>query len=534
MRIIQSSWACNQPDLITSNAGWLAPEYNLMSWTLSCLQLKQYYSEVVLYCDSVSAKTLIDVLQLPYTDVVCNLDVLNTYHHQLWALPKIHAYSLQEKPFLHIDGDVFVFEKFEEELLKSGLIAQNVEAATDYYEKIMLSLESKLTFFPKEIIKERELKNPILAYNAGIFGGTDVLFFKEYTEKAFRFVDKNILNLSGINVTNFNIFFEQYLFYCLTKKNKKQVNVLIPEIIGDNEYKGFGDFTKVPFGKKYLHLLGAYKRNEFICKQMANRLRQDYPVYYYRIIELFKKNKTPLYKDYYFFVNTNFQEDLVSRAIKLKTKYFSNEIIKIDPIIKTNNQYQWTNIAVNNLFDKSLLKLLNRKQLQDITDFCQRINGIFKSKFSLFSLDYLYARDLNTTPYFQYLFEDLETIYQKVIIADDCIEIVESKYNWSSFLEKNKSTKSELITILDEEDGENYSVLTPECDSLGFSIGNIDSFDLIILEILEKSKTIQELLDELKEYFDEDELNQSNADFEKLVFGRIKLGIHLKSIRVVY
>ena len=72
MRIIQSSWACNQPDLLTTNAGWLAPEYNLMSWTLSCLQLKQYYSEVVLYCDSVSAKTLIDVLQLPYSDVVCN------------------------------------------------------------------------------------------------------------------------------------------------------------------------------------------------------------------------------------------------------------------------------------------------------------------------------------------------------------------------------------------------------------------------------------------------------------------------------
>ncbi|TRX26596.1 hypothetical protein FNW25_08215 [Flavobacterium franklandianum] len=235
MNIIQSSWACNQPDLLTSNSGWLAPEYNLMSWTLSCLQLKQYYPNVGLYCDSVSAKTLIDVLQLPYSSVICNLDVLNTYNPKLWALPKIHAYSQQEKPFLHVDGDVFIWKKFDDELLKSGLIAQNLESATNYYEEIMKSFESKLTYFPEEIIIERELKKPILAYNAGIFGGTDVSFFKEYTEKAFEFVNKNISNLSVINVVNFNIFFEQYLFYCLAKKKKLNVNVLIPEIIGDNE-----------------------------------------------------------------------------------------------------------------------------------------------------------------------------------------------------------------------------------------------------------------------------------------------------------
>jgi len=110
MNIIQSSWACNQPDLLTANSGWLAPEYNLMSWALSCLQLKQYYPDVVLYSDSVSAKMLIDTLQLPYTEVVCNLDVLNKYHPQLWALPKIHTYSQQETPFLHVDG-MFLYGK---------------------------------------------------------------------------------------------------------------------------------------------------------------------------------------------------------------------------------------------------------------------------------------------------------------------------------------------------------------------------------------------------------------------------------------
>jgi len=131
MRIVQSAWACNQSNLLTSNSGWLSPEYNLMSWTLSCLQLKQFYPEVVLYCDHAYAEMLIDNLQLPYTDVICNLDGLNKYHPQLWALPKIYTYSQQENPFLHVDGDVFIWREFSDYLLKGDLIAQNIEAATD-------------------------------------------------------------------------------------------------------------------------------------------------------------------------------------------------------------------------------------------------------------------------------------------------------------------------------------------------------------------------------------------------------------------
>ncbi|PBJ12292.1 DUF6734 family protein [Flavobacterium sp. ACN6] len=149
MRVIQSAWTCNKPSLLTTSLGWLSPEYNLMAWTLSCLQLKKYYPELILYSDSVSAKMLVDTLKLPYSEVICNLDSLNIYHPQLWALPKISAYSQQEKPFLHVDGDVFIWKKFNDSLVKGNLIAQNIEAATDYYEKIMISLESELNFFSR-------------------------------------------------------------------------------------------------------------------------------------------------------------------------------------------------------------------------------------------------------------------------------------------------------------------------------------------------------------------------------------------------
>ena len=32
--------------------GWIHPEYNLMSWALSCLSLMEHYDEVELYTDS--------------------------------------------------------------------------------------------------------------------------------------------------------------------------------------------------------------------------------------------------------------------------------------------------------------------------------------------------------------------------------------------------------------------------------------------------------------------------------------------------
>ncbi|TRX00372.1 DUF6734 family protein [Flavobacterium gawalongense] len=527
MRIIQSMWTGNEPDMLHTNFGWLSPEYNLMSWALSCLQLKQFYPEVVLYCDSVSAKILIDALQLPYSDVVCNLDVLNSYNPQLWALPKIHSYSQQEKPFLHVDGDVFVWEKFDDNLLQSSLIAQNEDQISDF-EITMRSLETAFTYFPKEIIKERKAKNPIRTYNAGIYGGSDISFFQEYSRKAFEFVDKNTHNFSKTNIAEFNVIFEQYLFYCLAKDKGQPVNVLFSQLFRDNQYKGFGDFDKVPFEKKYLHLFSDYKKSELMCKQLANRLRQDYPIYYYRIIELFRKNEIPLFKNYYF--DDFSQKDLVLNYASIKNNYLEDKIKKFNstPKLQINE-----NLTIDFLIEESARKALDKTQIKDASLFCKKINSIVKNKFSLISHNHLYGRDVNIHQYFQFLFEDIATIYQKKIIAEDIFEIIESSYDWSYYFEKNYHNRLNVNSLPNKDVSVIHSIIIPECDIEGFSISIIDNLDLILLGILEKEKTVQELLDELKVYFDEDDLNESKTEFEMLLFRKLKKAIHNKSIRVL-
>lgn len=80
---------------------------------------------------NLTSSLLTDTLQLPYSKVYLTHDQLKLIHTDLWALPKIYTYSLQKEPFLHIDGDVFLFHPFDSNLMESELIAQNVEVATE-------------------------------------------------------------------------------------------------------------------------------------------------------------------------------------------------------------------------------------------------------------------------------------------------------------------------------------------------------------------------------------------------------------------
>ncbi len=527
MRIIQSIWTGNNLDFLNNNFGWLAPEYNLMSWALSCLQLKKHYPDVILYCDKTSKNILIDVLKLPYSETVCNLDDLNSYHSDLWALSKIYAYSQQEKPFLHIDGDVFIWKKFDNNLLISKLIAQNEDEISSF-KATMQSLESKFYYFPNEILKIRENNNPVRTFNAGIFGGTDIAFFKEYTAKSFEFVNKNLEYFEKIKLSDFNVIFEQYLFYCIAKHKDQKVNLLFPKLIKDNQYKGLGDFDKIPYEKTFIHLLSDYKKSELICKQLADKLRNEYPVYYYRIIELYRSSNIQLFKNYYSEFPQN--ENLLSNYYKIKEAFLESKIEKLN----VGNKRQYNLIIIDSIIDKNKDIILNSEQLKDLNTLCENINQIIKDTFSFISFDYLYCRDIHIDQYFEYLFAEPDLVYEKRLIAESISEIIETKYDWSSFFERNDVKSLNINPCPSIESSEIKNIIIPECDTVGFSITTLDSLDLVILEILETQKTIRALIEKLKNYFDDDDFNESILEFEKLLFLKIKRLIHIKSIRVLF
>ena len=295
MKIVQSYWS--KPTLKTKGintydknaGGWIERKYNLMSWALSCLQFREFYDNVELVTDKAGKALLIDELGLPYTDVQLELDRLNGYNEDIWVLGKLHTYAIQDEPFIHADGDIFIWQRLAAEIENSSLISQHLEVDYPYYEGIIAEIEEKFDYIPQSIVDQRASDTGVRACNAGILGGHNVDFFQNYTEEAFKFIDNNKVHVHNEQIGYYNIVFEQYLFYCMAAEQNADVCYLADNI--GPRFEAFVQFNGVPSRTKYVHPLGFYKKMQSICDQIANRLRKDHPEHYYRIMHLLEENR---------------------------------------------------------------------------------------------------------------------------------------------------------------------------------------------------------------------------------------------------
>jgi hypothetical protein len=289
MKIVQTYWSSSLQQQPLHNAGgWLSAEYHWQSWALSVLQLRQFYDEVELITDAAGKAVLIDTLNLPYTSVRVVLDeALSAYPHDLWALAKIHAYSIQKEPFMHVDGDVYIWKRFEDHIEQAPLVAQNFEVDFPFYRKPLATIKNEFQNVPTCMLNEIHEEKSIFSSNAGVIGGQNYGFFKEYKQLAFGIIDSNAQTLTKIAYNFLNICIEQFLYYCLAKeKSIAMCYVIDNQGQFDPTYPGFANFHKVPFDDWYIHCMAEYKRQEVVVRHLSKRLRQDHPSYYYRILRL--------------------------------------------------------------------------------------------------------------------------------------------------------------------------------------------------------------------------------------------------------
>ena len=277
----------NTDAIFRSNGGWCKKIYFYASWALSCLRFNDLYNHVDLYTDSYGKKLLYDTLELPYTNVSTDLDCLESFDHNLWALGKIYTYSLQTQPFLHVDSDIYVWKRFDENILSADVIGQSLEVNyslnIEYYNQI----EKDLLYVPDAIQAEREKTKDIIQVNAGVMGGNDMSFFKGYTSEAIKMIKKNynhLFNLHPTNKGNFNMVVEQFLAYCLYRKTNANLKTIL-----EGEYN-LADFSNVPQYATYIHAIGTLKKFSNIGDYVIERLAFEYPDYYNRILNLINKN----------------------------------------------------------------------------------------------------------------------------------------------------------------------------------------------------------------------------------------------------
>jgi hypothetical protein len=483
MKIVQSFWS-GQKNLLENSFGWLSPQYHIMAWTLSCLKLKEHYDALHLYTDTNGYNILIDNLGLPYQNVSVCYDAINDRHKNLWALPKIMTYACQNQPFIHVDGDVFVWERFGAKLESAGLISQNLEAGTAYYKQLMDDVKRNLKDMPQFIAQELD-KQAIGSYNAGIMGGSDLSFIKKYTDEALKLVNDNYPTGSEHTPSvNFNILFEQILFYCLCKQDGKKVNTLFAKTYSDLGYttNDFADFTSVPYKLKYLHVIGAKKRELPICEMISRILLREYPDYFYKIVALFKNQHAFFYS-------------------KTSSAVISELHDKADKPVPTP--------AHNGMTTEEEVITIDEKALHE-----QKLI-VLKTKWEGLSHQVLLDMELACTNYHSFFFKTMEQQLETKLERNPYLEAIEESFNWSD--EIKKEINPDMVSKENESLG---IVYIPRLFFKGYNKVVIDDLDFNLLTLLDDPISLRDILLQVAGFF---EMTDGLKDSNKVIYDLVLL-----------
>jgi hypothetical protein len=451
-KIIQTFWLPNTPkEGLLNEGGFVCPEIHYMSWALSCLQLLKFYPCVELHTNKAGKEILIDVLGLPYTQVHLSLETefINNLLPCMWAYCKIHTYSLQKEPFLHIDGDVFIWKPFDVALMQSPLIVQNIDEDLQVYKDCLDILEKQASYKPEWMLLP---ESPIRAYNAGIIGGSNIAFFKEYTDLAFEFYDKNKSQFDAMQKDNKHIHIipEQYFPYVLSKKNNVKAMVQNDKIVsrGNNEFAHFFEIDKIPFDESYMHVLGNIKKSKMHNDFVNFVLKQEHPEYWQKIIAVFE------------------EKDILSPYMKRQMQMQSDtQEIVLPQTPNPTEDYKHTTF-ISKLFDLDFEKdkeaVVNNPKLNDLYTF--------ESQIIEFNQKLFLKKNYRTNPFPNYKTEteifkqkDFEDYY---ISINPYHEICTTKLEWSKHLattnkveiEEMNPFKSVVLLYLDMNYFSNHSV----------------------------------------------------------------------------
>lgn len=263
MNIIQTFYSyADIKNPIHDNASFLTLDMNWKSMALSCILLKKHFKEVTLYCNQRVKNLIIDQFQIPYDHIIEIPDLMEEYRGcNLWALPKIHTYSLQQEPFLHVDCDWFMFERLSDSILDSDIIGQNIEYDDQMYNhRTLEKLISNKCDIPLFVLNEY-CKEPILrVINAGVLGGNDIHFIHKYIQTIFHFINTNKPILHKLNDGFVNSIYEQLFFYLMAKGCHKTLGLCTEGDMLSTKFDWLPmDLTYSP-KSGYMHLLANLKR----------------------------------------------------------------------------------------------------------------------------------------------------------------------------------------------------------------------------------------------------------------------------------
>jgi hypothetical protein len=223
-------------------------DYKMFQASLSLAKL--HYKNIHLVTDNEGASIL---KELPFTTIDCSLETKMPYSMpSCWTLPKVFTYQIaskKNKPFIHIDNDLFLFGAIPEEELDHPIVAEQDEINCHGYniEHFVNNLTNK--YFYQDFLNYK-VDN---AANTSLFGGTDLEFINLYSEQVINMCldeqNKKFLSNNDPNVYK-GCCLEQYSLSFLAKKHNKKINFLLKSF---DEFGNYNNLYKDAFEQKRWH-----------------------------------------------------------------------------------------------------------------------------------------------------------------------------------------------------------------------------------------------------------------------------------------
>jgi len=242
---------------------------------LSVNLIKQYASDIIIYTDEYGELILKKFFK---TDINIETSLLNNLNLDVsrWSIPKLYVINKQSQPFLHIDHDVFLWEKIEN-FSNYDITVQSFEINSNFYSFYkelfinFISNNKKIhPFFYNHLIND-----DYAGYNCGYLNVYNLDLAKEWTEFA--------INLNNVYLNKFRpidcTFVEQFSLYLIIKKYNFLANEIISMITYEETLELNLKYNNII---KFTHLMGSKQYPETVRK-VENKIKNLYPEVYDQI-----------------------------------------------------------------------------------------------------------------------------------------------------------------------------------------------------------------------------------------------------------
>jgi hypothetical protein len=190
VRAVWTFWS--EPFRHSLGHGWREPRHHWLAWALSVRLARRHFDTLQLVTDAYGKTMLVDRLGLPFDEVETGLDDFAGVDPEWWALGKLVAYSLQSRPFIHLDADVFLWKPLPARLLTAPVFAQCPERhALDASWRNMRAIEYAFARHAARLPVEWSFASSRVTTgfreeNCGIVGGVRADFLRHYALTALK------------------------------------------------------------------------------------------------------------------------------------------------------------------------------------------------------------------------------------------------------------------------------------------------------------------------------------------------------------